>query len=113
VLDLLKAGRSVAQVAADLQISDQVVYNWRRQERIDSGQMPGVTSADHAELVAARKRIAELEIELALHRRANELLKEAVPPKARFVAVASMAAEGLPVQTGCRVVGVSDAGYYV
>jgi transposase-like protein len=37
VLDLLKAGRSVAQVAADLQISDQVVYNWRRQERIDSG----------------------------------------------------------------------------
>jgi transposase InsO family protein len=24
-----------------------------------------------------------------------------------------MAAEGLPVQTGCRVVGVSDAGYYV
>jgi putative transposase len=113
VLDLLRAGRSVAQVAADLQISDQVVYNWRRQERIDSGQMPGVTSADHAELVAARRRIAELEIELAVHRRANELLKEAVPPKARFAAVATMAAEGLPVQTGCRVAGVSEAGYYV
>lgn len=113
VLDLLKAGRSVAQVAADLQISDQVVYNWRRQERIDSGQVPGVTSADQAELVAARRRIAELELELAVHRRANELLKEAVPPKARFAAVETMAAEGLPVQTGCRVVGVSDAGYYV
>jgi transposase-like protein len=113
VLDLLRAGRSVAQVAADLQISDQVVYNWRRQERIDSGQMPGVTSADHAELVAARRRIAELEIELAVHRRANELLKEAVPPKALFAAVATMAAEGLPVQTGCRVAGVSEAGYYV
>ena len=54
----------------------------------------------------------ELETELAVHRRANELLKEAVPPKARFAAIATMAAEGLPVQTGCRVVGVSDAGFY-
>jgi hypothetical protein len=43
--------------------------------------VPGVTSAGQAELVAARRRIAELEIELAVHRRANELLKEAVPPK--------------------------------
>jgi transposase-like protein len=111
-LDLLRAGRTVAQVAADLQISDQAIYGWRRQERIDSGQIPGMTSADHTELVAARRRIADLEMELAVHRRANELLKEAVPPKERFAAVETMAAEGLPVQTGCRVVGVSDAGYY-
>jgi transposase len=60
VLDLLRAGRSVAQVAANLQISDQLVYSWQRRERIDSGQMPGVASADHAELVAARRSIAEL-----------------------------------------------------
>jgi hypothetical protein len=26
-LDLLKAGRTVAQVAADLQLSDQTIYN--------------------------------------------------------------------------------------
>ncbi len=45
VLHLLKAGGTVAQVAADLQISDQVVYNWRRQERIGNGLIPGVTSA--------------------------------------------------------------------
>jgi transposase-like protein len=38
VLDLLKAGRTVAQVAADLQISDQTIYNWRTQELIDTGQ---------------------------------------------------------------------------
>lgn len=29
VLDLLKAGRTVAQVAHDLQISDQTIYTWR------------------------------------------------------------------------------------
>jgi len=33
------------------------------------------------ELVAARKRIAELEHELAIHRRAAELLGDVVPPK--------------------------------
>jgi len=81
VLDLVAAGRPVAQVAYDLQISAQVIYTWRRQQLIDSGQMPGVTSTDHAELVAARKRIAELENELAIHRRAADLLGDVVSPK--------------------------------
>jgi transposase-like protein len=81
VLDLVKAGRPVAQVAYDLDISAQVIYTWRRQELIDSGQVPGLTSRDQAELVAARKRIAELESELAIHRRAAELLGDVVRPE--------------------------------
>ena len=32
VLELLAAGRRVGDVAHDLGISDQTVYNWRRQE---------------------------------------------------------------------------------
>jgi transposase-like protein len=81
VLDLLKAGRTVTQVAADLQISDQTIYNWRRQELIDTGQQPGLSSSDHAELVAARRRIAELETELAATRRAAELSGGGDAPK--------------------------------
>ncbi|MFB6398388.1 transposase [Polymorphospora lycopeni] len=108
VLDLLKAGRSVAELVRDLEISDQTIYNWRRQELIDTGQMPGVTSADQAELVAARRRIAEL----AVHRRAAELLKEVVPPKDRYAVIKQMAAEGLPVEVCCRVLQVSASGYY-
>jgi transposase-like protein len=81
VLDLLKAGRTVQQVAADLQISGQTIYNWRKQDRIDAGLEPGITSSDQTELVAARRRIAELETELAVTRRAAELLREVVPPK--------------------------------
>ncbi|WP_199853149.1 transposase [Plantactinospora sp. BC1] len=46
VLDLLKAGRSVADPVRDLQISDQTIYTWRRQELIDTGQLPGITSKD-------------------------------------------------------------------
>ncbi|WP_344143807.1 transposase [Polymorphospora rubra] len=98
-----RPGRSVAELVRDLEISDQTIYNWRRQELIDTGQVSGVTSADQAELVAARRRIAELETELAVHRRAAELLKEVVPPKDRYAVIKRMAAEGLPVEVcgGC------------
>ena len=80
-IDLVEAGRSVKQVAADLGLSEQTVYVWRRQHLVDTGQMPGATSADQTELIAARRRIAELETELAIHRRATELLGKVMPPK--------------------------------
>jgi transposase len=81
VLALVEAGRSVREVAAELGISDQSVYSWRRQDRIDRGLEPGLTSPERAELAAARRRIRELETELAIHRRATELLKERSDPK--------------------------------
>ena len=37
VLDLVEAGRRVAEVAGDLRISEQTIYSWRRQDRIDRG----------------------------------------------------------------------------
>ena len=82
VVDLVESGRRVADVARDLGISDQSIYNWRRQARIDAGTEPGLSTAEHAELVAARRRIRELETELAAHRRSAELLKEQADPKA-------------------------------
>jgi transposase-like protein len=81
VLDLIASGRKVADVARDLGVSDQTIYNWRKQDLIDLGERPGLRSAELAELQAARRRIGELEAELARTRRANELLKVAVPPK--------------------------------
>lgn len=81
VLDLVESGRKIAEVAEDLGISDQTIYTWRRQDRIDRGLEAGLSSAEKAELVAARKRIRELEAELAVHRRATELLKGDTDPK--------------------------------
>jgi transposase-like protein len=75
VLELIGAGRRIAEVATDLGISEQTIYTWRRQDRIDRGLEPGRTSVAHAELIAARQRIRDLETELAIHRRATELLK--------------------------------------
>jgi transposase len=82
VLDLVAAGRPVVDVARDLGISAQSIYTWRRQDRIDKGLEPGLSSAEKSQLTAAKRRIAELEAELAVHRRASELLGKVVPLKA-------------------------------
>ncbi len=81
VVNLVDAGRPVVDVARDLGISAQSIYTWRRQDRIDKGLEPGLSSAEKSELTAAKRRIAELEAELAIHRRASELLAGVVPPK--------------------------------
>jgi transposase len=79
VVDLVEAGRPVADVARDLGISQQSVYVWCRQDRIDKGLEPGPTSLDRSELAAANRRIAQLETELAIAMKAVEQLKEDNP----------------------------------
>jgi transposase-like protein len=81
VLDLVASGRSITDVARDLGISAQSIYVWRRQDQIDKGLEPGLNSAERAELSAAKQRITQLETELAIHRRASELIGKVVPPK--------------------------------
>ena len=81
VLDLIEAGRRVTEVAAQLGVSDQTIYNWRNQDQIDRGERAGVSTSESAELTAAKKRIRELETELAVTRRVNELLKAQSDPK--------------------------------
>ena len=81
VLDLIEAGKPVAEIAAQLGMTAQAVYNWRNQDQIDRGLRAGVSTSESAELAAARKRIRELETELDVTRRANELLKAQSDPK--------------------------------
>jgi transposase-like protein len=81
VVDLVEGGRKVAEVAAELGISEQTICTCRRQARIDAGIEAGVTTSEKAALIAAKRRIRELEMELAIHRRATELLKEQTDPK--------------------------------
>jgi transposase-like protein len=82
-VDLVEGGRKVSEVAADLEVSEQTIYTWRRQARIDTSLEAGVTTSEQSELAAAKRRIRELETELAIHRRATELLKEKSDPKGR------------------------------
>jgi transposase-like protein len=80
VLDLIEAGKPVAEIAAQLGVADQTIYDWRNQDQIDRGLRAGISTSESAELAAARKRIRELETELAVTKRANELLKAQSDP---------------------------------
>ncbi len=81
VLDLIEAGKPVSEIAEQLGITAQTVYNWRNQDRIDRGLRSGVSTAESVALAAAKRRISELETELAVTKRANALLKAQTDPK--------------------------------
>jgi transposase len=81
VLDLLESCKSVAEVAAGLEMTAQTIYNWCNQHLIDAGRKAGVTMTESTEFAVARRRIVEFETELVATRRANELLKSVLSPK--------------------------------
>jgi transposase len=64
VVDQVRSGLRVAEVAASVDVAESTVYRWVRQDRIDRGELAGTSTVDNAELRAAR-RIADLESELA------------------------------------------------
>ena len=74
--------KPVAQIAADLGISDGCLRSWMAQADVDDGRRPGLTTDERAELVKLRreKRVLELENEI-LKRAAAYFARENVLPK--------------------------------
>ncbi|MDE3082117.1 MAG: transposase [Acidobacteriota bacterium] len=70
-------GDRVASLAEELSISVHTLYKWRRQARIDAGREAGIKSGDVDPLADARRRIKELESELAVVKAASALFAEA------------------------------------
>ena len=59
------------------------LYKWRRQALIDAGQRPGLKSYEADPLLAARRRVKELEAELKAVKAASALFEEGgADPKA-------------------------------
>lgn len=83
VVDLARSGTKVAQLADTFGMSEATIYNWLNQERIDRGEAPGLSTEGQMELAAAKRRIRQLETELAVSRKVNEVfLEQNLPPKA-------------------------------
>lgn len=38
LIDLMKAGRRVGEIAEELEVSEQTIYNWRNQPLVDTGR---------------------------------------------------------------------------
>jgi transposase len=82
VVELARAGTRVAQLAETFSVSEATIYNWLKQERIDRGEAPGLSTEGQIELAAAKRRIRQLETELAVSRKVNEVFLEGdLPPK--------------------------------
>ncbi len=82
VVDLARTGTRVAQLAETFGVSEATIYNWLKQERIDRGEQQGLSTEGQMELAAARRRIRQLETELAVSRKVNEVfLEQDLPPK--------------------------------
>jgi len=76
---LVGSGKPVQQTAYELGFSPGCLHEWLKQDRIDRGEIPGKTTTESAELRAARKRIRELETELAIIRQAAKFLDQDKP----------------------------------
>ncbi len=75
--------KPVAEIAADLGISDSCLRNWIKQADLDEGRRSdGLTTAEREELVKLRRelRVAKLEVEI-LKRAAAYFAAENVLPK--------------------------------
>jgi transposase-like protein len=58
VMDLVKGGRKVSEIASELGVSEQPIYVWRRQARIAAA----VTSSENAEPWLRRSESASWEL---------------------------------------------------
>ena len=76
---LVRAGKQAKQTAEELGIHPVTLSKWLRQDDIDKGLRPGRTTAESAELRAARRRILDLEMELSIIREAAKFLGEGKP----------------------------------
>ncbi len=74
VVELARVGPRVKQLAATFGMSEATIYNWLRQEQIDRGELEGLSTDQALELAAAKRRIRQLETELAVARKVNEIL---------------------------------------
>jgi transposase-like protein len=72
---------SVAEVAADFDISVQSVQRWKRQADIDEGIKDGLTSAEQSEVVQLRRANRRLEMENEILRRAAAYFAKDTLPK--------------------------------
>ncbi len=61
--------RSVADVAKELGLVEQTVYNWVRQARIDRGEREGLTTEEREELSQLRRGLKRLTMERDLLKR--------------------------------------------
>jgi transposase len=64
VLEQVRSGRNVSEVARQFEIARQTVMNWLKQDDLDTGKRTdGLTTEEHKELVHLRREVKRLKME--------------------------------------------------
>jgi transposase len=54
---LVRAGKPITTAAVELVVSAAAIHNWVRQDQIDRGERPGITTPESIELAKVKKQI--------------------------------------------------------
>jgi transposase-like protein len=74
--------KPIAQIAADLGISESCLRNWVHQADIDEGVTEGLSTDDRAELIRLRREVRVKDMEIEILKRASAFFaRENVLPK--------------------------------
>lgn len=113
VLDQIRLGVLACELAQRREVSEATIHRWKAQDDVDRGHRVGRSTSESSELREARRRITELETELAATKRASELFAKGrvVRPKDLYPIVAHLAAEGHSCKATCRLLRVAPSGF--
>lgn len=65
------SGKPLAQISRELDVSDQTLRNWRKQQEIDEGEREGLTTDEKEELARLRRENKVLRQEKEILRKAT------------------------------------------
>lgn len=65
------SGKPLARISRELDVSEQTLRNWRKQQEIDEGEREGMSTEEREELSRLRRRVRVLEQEKEILRKAT------------------------------------------
>jgi len=69
LVELVRAGRTIMDVAHEFKLAESTIYRWLHQARVDGGEREGLSTDEKAELARLRREVAQL-------REEKEILKK-------------------------------------
>jgi transposase len=105
-----EGGKTIAEIARDLDLAESAVRNWHKQAEIEEGRgAPGtLTKVEREELWRLRRENKQLQMERDIPKESG-LLRQGQSMRSRFIGVEK--AHG-PITVLCRVLRVSTSGFY-